>query len=100
MAISDIERYTEWLERLDIPIEDMVTIGLFEKYLAEELGITQDKQIGALRTAWDVEQRLSELGVKAVSIDYPWGEETRFGIKGWRGLFGWERMKEIIGFEA
>lgn len=94
-----MERYTEWLERLDIPVEDAVTIGRFEKYLAEELGITDEPRVTALESAWDIERRLTELGVRAISITYPWGEETRFGISGYPGLWGWTRMKEITGFE-
>lgn len=99
MAISNAERYTEWLERLDIPVEDMVTIEGFTKYLADELGITEEPRVSALTGARDIDLRLSELDVKAISITYPWGEETRFGIKGYPGLWGWTRMKEITGFE-
>lgn len=94
------ERYIEWLERLEIPIDAMADIETFQDYLRDELNFNY-LQVSALTDMYAFERdSLLPYGVSAVKIEYPWGEETRFSIKGYRGLFGWERTKEIAEEEG
>jgi len=90
------ERYQEWLERLEIPIEETTEYEQFQKYLKEELGLT-DVQINALWEATGYRYEvLAGAGIRAVTVVYPWGREVRYGITGAPGLWGFTRMKEIL----
>lgn len=93
------ERYQEWLERLEIPIEETAEYEKFQDYLRRELELS-DTQIealwGATETRYDV---LAGHGIRPVTIVYPWGREVRYGIQGLPGLWGFERMREILGEE-
>jgi len=91
------ERYIEWLERLDIPVEETTSIRRFQRYLRVQFDITRPRQIAAL---WETAQtKLTEwapAGVKPVRVKYPWGHLVRFAIKGLRGLFSLRRMRELV----
>ena len=94
------ERYIEWLERLELPVSELIDIEHFQKYLSEQLELS-DTQIDALTDAYDFEREsLFPYGITPISITYPWGEETRYVIKGYSGLWGWERTKEIAEEEG
>ena len=92
------ERYLEWLERLEIPIEDTVSIEAFQNYLKEVLGITlTDAQRDALWEATGYEYEiLAPLGVRAIYITYPWGKQLRFVIAKMPGLWGWSSVQRFL----
>jgi len=90
------ERYAEWLERMDIPIEATKDIETFKNWLREEAGITEELQVSALWDATEKEYNLEEHGIRAITITYPWGRELRYGVQGLPGLWGWESVQEIM----
>lgn len=91
------ERYIEWLERLEIPIEDSATITALQEYLKQEM-IPTPEQIAALWGAAEFKYEiLGAEGIRPLYITYPWGKELRFGVKGRPGLWGYE---SVIGFLA
>lgn len=92
------ERYMEWLTRMDIPVEETTTIERFQDYLREEFEITEPKRIEALWSATDTRFQLAAEGIRAIEVTYPWGKEMRFGWKGRPGLWGWESIKEHMGW--
>jgi len=91
------ERYLEWLERLEVPIEDTVSIEALQEYLKDMLGFYPTSgQLDALWGGTTFEQDiLAPIGIRAVYVIYPWGSEIRFGVKGRPGLWGWE---SVLGF--
>lgn len=94
------ERYQEWLERMEIPIENTTNIEIFKDYLRDEFGITDDPRITALWEAVDKTELLSEHGITPIMITYPWGRELRYGVQGMPGLWGWESVQEIMAEET
>lgn len=96
MPTPDLE---EWLRRQDFPIEETVTLERWLSYLESEFGIHK----GSLEVAKEIFEERYEfyepLGIRAVERHYTVrGEpmvETRYVIKGYRGLWGRERMLEI-----
>jgi hypothetical protein len=90
--------YLEILERFDIPIEDRTTRARFEEALSRELGKFKPADTTPLWEAnvWQFEE-LSPKGVRVVVPRYRWGQTIRFVIKGYRGLFGLEKMIELTG---
>ena len=93
------EAYEEWLGRMDIPIERQTDIETFRTYLKEELGITADAQVEALWSGVETQTDLSDLGIRGVTIEYPWGNERRYGIQGMPGLWGWDAVKQVMEAE-
>ena len=103
------ERYEDFLNRLDLPIEAWEDKERLREELREQLKYEpSDSQveslwetIGRLKTErWDKEW-LELHGVKRVNVHYPWGQETRYAIQGLRGLFGKdfvERLREEEGW--
>jgi hypothetical protein len=90
------ERYIEWLERLEIPIEETATIEDLQAYLREEFGFG-DAQIEALSSAAVARYEvLPEYGITPHIIEYPWGEEVRFTVEGYRGFFGFDFVKAVL----
>ena len=93
------ERYIEWLERLEIPIEDSATITALQEYL-ESLMVPTPEQIAALWGAaefkYDV---LAAEGIRPLYITYPWGKELRFGVAGRPGLWGYESVQGFLAEE-
>jgi len=91
------ERYIEWLERLEIPIEETATIEALQQTL-ENLMVPTPEQIAALYGAAEFKYSvLAAEGMRPVYITYPWGKELRFGVKGRPGLWGYE---SVLGFLA
>ena len=91
------ERYIEWLERLEIPIEESATIEALQVYLEQEM-VPSPEQIAALFSATEFKYEvLAAEGIRPVYITYPWGKELRFGVKGHPGLWGYE---SVLGFLA
>ena len=100
MPKSPEERYQEWLERMEIPLEDLDSIETMKSYLKEELDMTNPNQIEALWSAVDKKDTLAEHGIHPVTITYPWGREVRYGVQGLAGLWGWESVQEIMAEET
>jgi len=94
------ERYQEWLERLEIPLEEQTDIETMKEYLREEFGITGIEQVEALWGATGMKAELSEHGIRAITIEYPWGKQLRYGVQGMPGLWGWESITEIMESEG
>jgi hypothetical protein len=90
--------YLEVLERFDIPVEDRTSRERLQEALQTQLGKFAPRDITPFweTVQWQFEE-LAPRGVKPVTVKYPWGETLRFAIKGYRGLFGAERMSEITG---
>jgi hypothetical protein len=97
MPKERLERYMEWLERMEIPIEEYETVERFQDYLLDEFGIT-GKRAEALTEAMTfcTEELLPE-GVRPFTIEFPWGEQIRYAVKGHPGAWGWRRMLELVG---
>jgi len=94
---SKEERYEEWLGRLDIPIEEAETIEDLRTMLKEILGwIPNEKQLQALWDARGITFSLGDAGIRGITVEYPWGKERRYGVQGISGLWGWERVREIM----
>ena len=103
------ERYEDFLNRLDLPIEAWEDKERLREELREQLKYEpSDAQVESLwetmetlkRERWD-EPWLREHGVRTVVVHYPWGSEVRYGIQGIPGLWGrWavERIREEEGW--
>lgn len=93
------ERYIEWLERLEIPIEDSATITALQAYLEQEM-IPTPEQIAALWGATEFKYDvLAADGIRPIYITYPWGKELRFGVKGRPGLWGYVSVQGFLAEE-
>jgi len=90
----------EWLERMDIPIEETTEITRFQEYLKAEFGIVEPSRVEALWGATRTATTLAEAGIRQVTIQYPWGRETRYGVAGMPGLWGWESVRTIMAEEG
>jgi hypothetical protein len=99
-SVSSDERYQEWLDRLEIPIENTTDLETLKDYLKDELGIIGDAQVAALWSAVDISDDLAAMGIRAVTVTYPWGRELRYGVQGMPGLWGWASVHEIMTAEA
>ena len=97
--MSDEEKYMEWLERLEVPIEETVSINRFQDYLNNLINPTE----AMLDALWGaLEQKYEELapeGVRALTIEYPWGSQVRYVIEGHPGLWGYAGMMEVMAEE-
>ncbi len=93
--MSEEAKYQEWLERLEIPVEDTATQETLVKYLIEELGYS-DSQIDAIVGAVDFRDvDLADVGIHPFTIEFEWGKQIRYGIEGMAGAWGYTRMREI-----
>lgn len=74
------ERYLEWLERADIPIEDTVTLDKLRDYLTEWLGFTPtNQQLDAVGQAVATRyEQLPQVGIEFERIDQKWGSQYVF----------------------
>ena len=91
----DEDKCLDWLERLDIPVEEMKTVEGLKKYLEREFPGYKDTQINALVETAGIEVSYSDHGITGLTITYPWGVEHRYGIQGLPGLWGWESVQTI-----
>lgn len=92
------ERYLEWLERLEIPVEATVSIEALQAHLKDTLSfIPTPDQLNALwgGTSYEYDV-LAPMGIRAVYVTYPWGNEIRFGVKGKPGLWGFESVQGFV----
>ena len=99
MVKTKEEKYLEWLERLEIGIEETADIRHFQELLAEEFGFAP-KQIEALTSVVEVKwERMMPQGIRVRLIDFKYYTDLRFAIRGYRGWFSYERMRRITGWE-
>jgi len=91
--------FEDWLERQDIPIEETGTLDDYLDYLEEELGIHEGSLDVAAKIYTEKYEYLSQLDIRAIEyhgeirgVEYV---DTRYGIKGYPGLWGRESMLEI-----
>lgn len=89
------EAYEEWLGRMDINLEDYDTIEQLKDRLTAEIGEPTDAQLEMLWAQKPRTEVYSEHGIRAITIEYPWGTELRYGIQGMPGLWGWSAVQEI-----
>jgi len=98
LARSKEEKYQEWLERLEIPIEDTTRIDELQEALEEAIGYTPSES--QVRALWDtVVSRYEEqapAGARPIVYHFWWGEQIRWAIKGAPGAWSYERMLEIV----
>ena len=93
--MSDEEQYLDVLKRLDIPIEETVSIGRFQNYLAGVLtpGLAYSEALwGAVGQLYE---ELAPEGVTAITIEYPWGAQVRYIVENHAGLWGYAGMMRI-----
>lgn len=97
------ERYEDFLNRLDLPIEAWEDKERLREELRTQLGYEPStRQVESLwetieemkRERWD-EPWLREHGIRRIPVHYPWGTQTRYAIQGLRGLFGREFVERI-----
>lgn len=100
------EELEEILGRLDIPLEAQEDQETLRDYLRETLNPTSDKQIAAfdhiVERVWEGIGRTANMeliGIRRITIEYPWGIEVRYGVQGLPGLWGWARVRQIIEAE-
>lgn len=96
MVHTPDEKIADWLQRMDVPLEDKATIEAFKTYLEEEFGWYTDAQKEALTSALRIETSFEEHGIRPVTITYPWGKELRYGVQGMPGLWSWESVQAIM----
>lgn len=93
--VSSDERYQEWLDRLEIPIEETRDIETLKAYLKDEFGIIGEAQVSALWDTTGITADYAAHGIRAVTVTYPWGRELRYGVQGMSGLWGWKSIQTI-----
>jgi len=98
-----MERYFEWLERMEVPLEATTDIETFQEWLATQIEVPPEEwRPGALQDVWTAVQAkyetLAPRGVRPIRVEYPWGWQLRWAIKGYPGLWGYRRMMEITGW--
>jgi len=86
------------LARFDLDVEDTVDLETLKVALTEQLGyIPTQKQLDAFGGAqFEITAKLEELGIRALTIEYQWGQQVRYAWKGHPGLWGWERISEEL----
>jgi len=94
------EEYEEWLGRVEEKEELSDQWDLFQSTLRSELYDYNDAQIEKLWELKGVKQDYAEHGIYGINIEYPWGTERRYGVQGMPGLWGWERVQEIMAEEV
>ena len=93
------EDLVAWLERTEEALGYDETIDALQRGLMETLGISSNAQLDGLRHAAGLEDTLADHGIHAVLVEYSWGRDLRYGVQGLPGLWGWERMQEIMSEE-
>ena len=67
--------------------------------LVSDLGLYTRKQADAIISGIPISLSLEEHGVHRVLVTYPWGLETRYGVQGMPGLWGYESVRQIMEAE-
>jgi len=101
--LMEDEELEEILGRLDIPIEAEESVEALTEYLATIFDQRTPAQIDAfphiVERIWeglDRTQDMAEQGIRRIQIEYPWGKELRYAIQGLPGLWGYQKMREIL----
>jgi hypothetical protein len=96
--------FEDWLSRQEVKEEDLVSIEAFRKMAIEKWGLkgaSLDVAEGMYYERW---KGLEAYGIRPVEREYLYQgepfEETRYAIKGERGLFGKWRAYEIAAERA
>ncbi len=102
MGDTPPEALMEWLESMELPIEDTVTIERFQARLSKFLNACtptgRAHQVDALsETMLTKYEQLLPRGIRPIQVRYHYGTTLRFGIKGLRGLFGLKGMEKATG---
>ncbi len=102
MGNTPPEALMEWLESMELPIEDTVTIEKFQARLGKFLNASTPAgiahQTDALTEAMMTKYtELLPRSIRPIQVRYHWGTALRFGIKGKRGLFGLKGMEAKTG---
>jgi len=102
MGNTPPEALMEWLESMELPIEDTTTIEKFQNRLSKFLNASTPEgrahQIDALtETMLTKYEQLLPRGIRPIQVHYHYGTTLRFAIKGLRGLFGLEGMEKVTG---
>ena len=96
MGHTPDEKIADWLQRMDIPVEDRATIEGFKAYLEEQFNWYTDAQREALLGAFKAKTRFEEHGIRGVTMVRYGHVEVRYGIQGMPGLWGWSAVTEIM----
>jgi len=97
MVRTPEERYWEWLERSEIPMENWWDIDKFQRYMTEELGLPEPtRQTSLYGFTQEMTERLAYAGIYPVEFTRYGRTEQRWVIPGMRGLFGWEKVTEMF----
>jgi len=98
---TEPEDVAEALARLDIDIEDTATIEDYQAALEEALGYTpSEAQIEAFtRTQFELIPQLESEGIRAIVIEYDWGNAIRYAWEGHPGLWGWASISAVLGLD-
>ena len=102
MGDTPPEALIEWLESMELPIEDTVTIEKFQarlgKFLNAGTPAGRAHQLDALTEAMMTKYtELLPRNIRPIQVHYHYGTTLRFAIKGVRGLFGLKGMEEKTG---
>jgi len=91
--------FEDWLARQEVPLEDTVTLERYQRWLQRELGIHGGSLEVAARVYTQRFDVLGPLGMRPVELTrvfrYVTLTETRFGIKGHPGLWGYRRAVDL-----
>jgi len=94
--------FEEWLRRQEIEIEETLTVEAYEKAVSEVMDIEfTPEQEAVVAHIWDEKyERLLPYGIRTVTYTYATGPragqvETRWVVKGYPGLWGYEGMRGI-----
>jgi len=98
---TEPEKIAEALARLDIDIKDTATIEDYQAALEKALGYTpSNAQIEAFtRTQFELIPRLEDEGMRAMVIEYAWGNAIRYAWEGHPGLWGWASISAVLGLD-
>jgi hypothetical protein len=94
------EDLVAWLERMEVPMDKQLDIKTFKDWLTDQIGIPTDAQVEGLWSAIGTSDTLADHGIYFVGVRENWGTNPRYAIQGLPGLWGWERVQEIMAEET
>ena len=99
-----VEGVMEWLEALEVPITKTLEREEFRDYISTKLtavtGEGREHQFSALWEAVSVKwDKMLPRGIRPYVYEFKTGKQIRFGIKGFRGAFGFAGLYEKTGFD-
>jgi len=97
-VVTPGEIFQEWLDRLEIPVEETATLERFQRWLETQIEVTPKRVRGLWEAVRVRYEELAPRGVRPVRARYKWGEVTRWAIRGVPGLWGPEEMVRITGW--